>query len=31
MESAVEELYGYHSKDELEEHIDDENVEDILQ
>ncbi len=31
MEAAVEELHRYHSKDKLKEHVDDENVEDVLE
>lgn len=31
MEAAIKELHGYHSKDKLKEHVDDENVEDVLE
>jgi len=31
MEASVKQLHGYHSKDELKEHIHDENVEDVLE
>ena len=31
METAVEQLYGYHSKDELKKHVYDQNVEDVLE
>ena len=30
-EASFEELHGHHSKDEHEEHVDDQNVQDILQ